>query len=59
MTIKINMDLPDNCADCKFKEVHYSDERYTCKLTNITFPAEINRRFEMCPLKDCKENFYD
>ena len=59
MVVKINMDLPDNCADCKFKDGHYSDERYTCKLINITFPAETNRRFEMCPLANCKENFYD
>lgn len=59
MTVKINMDLPENCTDCKFKDGNYSDERYTCKLLNITFPAETYSRFQLCPLKDCKENFYD
>lgn len=58
MVVKMNMDLPDNCADCKFKVGQYSDERYTCKLINITFPAEYTKRFQMCPLAECKEDFY-
>ena len=49
------MEMPKSCAACKYKEGAYCDERYTCKLTNITFPAEYISRFALCPLKPVKE----
>lgn len=55
MPVKIDMDMPDCCTDCKYKEVEYSAERYTCKLLNITFPAEYVNRFALCPLQEVKE----
>lgn len=53
--VMIEMEMPDCCADCKYKEGEYSAERYTCKLTNITFPAEYVNRFTLCPLQEVKE----
>jgi len=55
MPVKIDMDMPKSCADCKYKQGSYCDERYTCKLLNITFPAEYIDRFQMCPLQEVKE----
>lgn len=53
--VMIEMEMPKSCSDCKYKEGAYSDERYTCKLTNITFPAEYLCRFALCPLREVKE----
>lgn len=53
--VMIEMEMPECCGDCKYKEGRYSDERYTCKLINITFPAENVNRFALCPLKPVKE----
>lgn len=49
------MEMPKSCSDCKYKEGAYTDERYTCKLLNITFPAEYINRFKLCPLQEVKE----
>ena len=56
MSVKIDMEMPSSCSNCKYKEGGYTDERYTCKLINITFPAEHLRRFALCPLKEMKDD---
>lgn len=53
--VNIDMEMPGSCSECKYREGGYADERYTCKLTNITFPAEYIRRFALCPLQEVKE----
>ena len=53
--VMIDMEMPESCADCKYKEGEYNDERYTCKLINITFPAERTFRFRLCPLRRVDE----
>lgn len=52
--IKIDMEMPKSCSECKYKE-RDAYERYTCKLLNITFPAEYISRFVLCPLQEVKE----
>ena len=44
--VMLEMEMPKSCSNCKYKEGGYTDERYTCKLTNITFPAEYISREE-------------
>ena len=55
MAVKIDMEMPESCSECKYKEGRYTDERYTCKLINITFPAEYVSRFALCPLQEVKD----
>lgn len=55
MVVKIEMDMPKSCSACKYSDGGYSSERYTCKLTNITFPAEYVKRFALCPLQEIGE----
>ena len=53
--VMIEMKMPDCCSHCEFKEGRFSDERYTCRLLNMTFPAERLYRFALCPLQEVKE----
>lgn len=59
MTVKIDMDMPNGCSQCGFKQVTDGsgmDSRYLCHLTHIEFDGfgYRKKRFEMCPLKKCK-----
>ena len=59
MTVKIDIDIPDGCMKCKFKQVvdgSGTDSRYICHLTHIEFDGfdYHKKRFELCPLKKCK-----
>lgn len=56
MTVKIDMDMPESCTDCKFCEYAGNMSRLFCRLTRHEFPNidGSGSRFVTCPLKECK-----
>ena len=56
MTVKIEIDMPESCTDCRYCDRGREMDRYCCRLTKHDFPSIEGRfgRFETCPLKECK-----
>ena len=57
MTVKIDMDMPCDCGDCRYSEKGYQDGRIYCRLTKHDFPALDGNtsRFATCPLEECEQ----
>lgn len=55
MPVKIDMDMPESCTDCKFCEYSGNMSRLFCRLTRHDFPNTDGciSRFTTCPLKEC------
>lgn len=56
MSVKIDMDMPRSCLDCRWSKRGIEIGRIICRLTNHEFPsfdATVNR-FPTCPLKEVK-----
>ena len=56
MTVKIDMDMPESCTNCKYCERGSEIDRLYCCLTRHDFPIYDGRmvRFTTCPLKEVK-----
>lgn len=55
-SVIIDMDMPKDCADCRYCDRGSEMDRFFCRLTKHDFPSSEGRfgRFETCPLKECK-----
>ena len=51
-----NMEMPKSCVKCCFGDRFSSGERIECYLSKINFPYYYctDKRFELCPLEECK-----
>ena len=55
MAVKIDIDMPESCEECKLcTAIDFS--YWKCELTKITFPTKFGEeeRLSYCPLKECK-----
>lgn len=57
MPVKIEMDMPESCTNCKYCHRGSEIDRLYCCLTRHDFPSYDGRmsRFTTCPLKEVKE----
>lgn len=56
MTVKIEMDMPQNCKVCplhKYKEISYFSDSLVCGLANGLI-GNAKCRPTFCPLKECE-----
>lgn len=57
MSVKIDMEMPENCAWCRLFKVYDFGERATCVLNyriNISKETWLTKRHKDCPLKECE-----
>ncbi len=60
MSIKIDMDMPKNCLECKFCAWLELDTEHLCQLTqrplvDVVTNIYKDKRHPLCPLKEVKE----
>lgn len=57
MTVKIDIDMPKSCTDCRYCDTGSAIDRSYCRLTRHDFPSfeGCTSRFYTCPLKECKQ----
>lgn len=56
MPVKIDMDMPKSCTNCRYCDSGNEMGRSCCRLTKHDFPSFDGSfgRFTTCPLKECK-----